>query len=203
MKNNTTCLIPVGVSNRHVHLSREHLEVLFGEGYDLTPLKELCQPGQFAAKEVIYLVGPKNGLQGVRIIGPVRNKTQVEISRTDSFAIGIKALIRESGKLTGTPGCVLVGPKGTVILDEGVIVAERHVHLAREQADDLGLKDGDRVSITLGGERSITYNNVLVRAGFGHEKEFHLDTDESNAAALNNSDAVEMMLPAREISLVG
>lgn len=196
--------IPVGVSNRHVHLSREHLEILFGEGYELTPIKELCQPGQYAAKEMLYIVGPKNGIQGVRIIGPVRNRTQVEISRTDSFALGVKAPIRESGDLNGTPGCVLVGPKGTVILDEGVVIAERHVHMSKEQAESMGLRDKDRVSITVEGSRSMTFNNVLVRAGYGHEKEFHLDTDEANASAINNGETVVLSVPvSKTISLVG
>lgn len=206
MTKNTSWQIPVGVSNRHVHLSREHLEILFGEGYNLTPMKDLGQPGQFAAKETLYIVGSKNGLQGVRIIGPIRNKTQIEISRTDSFALGVKAPLRESGNLPGTPGCVLVGPKGTVILDEGVIIAERHVHLSKEQAEEMGLHDKDRVNITIGGERSITYNKVLVRAGYGHEKEFHLDTDEANAASTNSGETVELVVSEskdKTISLVG
>jgi putative phosphotransacetylase len=186
--------IPVGVSNRHIHLTREHLEALFGEGYELTPLKELCQPGQYAAQETVYLVGPKNGIQGVRIIGPLRNITQVEIARTDSFSLGIKAPIRESGNIKGSPGCVLVGPKGTIILDEGVIIAERHIHLSKSQAQKMHLADKDRVSVIIDGERCLTFNNVLVRAGFAHEMEFHLDTDEANACTVNSGDAVEISI---------
>ena len=196
--------MPVGVSNRHIHLKREHLEALFGEGYELTPMKELCQPGQYAAKETVYLVGPKNGIQGVRIIVPLRNITQVEIARTDSFSLGIKAPIRESGNIQGSPGCVLVGPKGTIILDEGVIIAERHIHLSKAQAQKLKLRDKDRVSVIIDGGRSLTFNNVLVRAGFAHEMEFHLDTDEANACTINNGEPVEISIDMdNRINLVG
>lgn len=204
MANINNWQIPVGVSNRHIHLKREHLEALFGEGYELTPMKELCQPGQYAAKETVYLVGPKNGIQGVRIIGPLRNITQVEIARTDSFSLGIKAPIRESGNIQGSPGCVLVGPKGTIILDEGVIIAERHIHLSKAQAQKLKLRDKDRVSVIIDGGRSLTFNNVLVRAGFAHEMEFHLDTDEANACTINNGEPVEISIDMdNRMNLVG
>lgn len=174
--------VNIGLSNKHVHLSQEHLDVLFGEGHQLTPTKSLVQPGQFAAEEKVDIVGPKKTLAGIRVLGPVRPETQVELALTDARTIGIKAPVKESGKLEGTPGCKLVGPCGEVELDHGVIAALRHVHLNDEQAAEAGVKDGDWVSIKIEGERGLVFDNVLVRAGAKHEKEVHLDTDEGNAA---------------------
>ena len=174
--------VKIGLSNKHVHLSQEDLEPLFGPGYELTPSKPLVQPGQFAAEEKVDIVGPKRTLSGIRVLGPVRKETQVELALTDARTIGIKAPVRESGKLEGTPGCKLVGPCGEVELDHGVIAALRHVHLNDEQAKEAGVKDGDWVSIKIEGERGLTFDHVLVRAGAKHEREVHLDTDEGNAA---------------------
>ena len=174
--------VNIGLSNKHLHLSQEHLDILFGEGHQLTPTKPLVQPGQFAAEEKVDIVGPKKTLSGIRVLGPVRPETQVELALTDARTIGIKAPVRESGKLEGTPGCKLVGPCGEVELDHGVIAALRHVHLNDEQAAEAGVKDGDWVSIKIEGERGLIFDNVLVRAGAKHEKEVHLDTDEGNAA---------------------
>ncbi|MFR7990508.1 MAG: phosphate propanoyltransferase [Anaerovoracaceae bacterium] len=174
--------VKIGLSNKHVHLSQEDLETLFGPGYELTPSKPLVQPGQFAAEEKVDIVGPKRTLSGIRVLGPVRKETQVELALTDARTIGIKAPVRESGKLEGTPGCKLVGPCGEVELDHGVIAALRHVHLNDEQAKEAGVKDGDWVSIKIEGERGLTFDHVLVRAGAKHEREVHLDTDEGNAA---------------------
>lgn len=174
--------VNIGLSNKHLHLSQADLETLFGADHQLTPKKDLVQPGQFAAEETVDIVGPKKTLKGVRVLGPVRSETQVELALTDARSIGIKAPIRESGKLEGTPGCKLVGPCGEVDLDHGVIAALRHVHLNDEQAAEAGVKDGDWVSIKIEGERGLVFDNVLVRAGAKHEKEVHLDTDEGNAA---------------------
>lgn len=174
--------VNIGLSNKHVHLSQKDLDVLFGEGHQLTPTKDLVQPGQFASEEKVDIVGPKKTLTGIRVLGPVRPETQVELALTDARTIGIKAPVRESGKLEGTPGCKLVGPCGEVDLDHGVIAALRHVHLNDEQAAEAGVKDGDWVSIKIEGERGLIFDNVLVRAGAKHEKEVHLDTDEGNAA---------------------
>lgn len=174
--------VNIGLSNKHLHLSQADLETLFGADHQLTPKKDLVQPGQFAAEETVDIVGPKKTLKGVRVLGPVRPETQVELALTDARSIGIKAPIRESGKLEGTPGCKLVGPCGEVDLDHGVIAALRHVHLNDEQAAEAGVKDGDWVSIKIEGERGLVFDNVLVRAGAKHEKEVHLDTDEGNAA---------------------
>ena len=174
--------VKIGLSNKHVHLSQKDLDVLFGEGHELTPTKALVQPGQFAAEEKIDIVGPKNTIKGVRVLGPVRPETQVELALTDARGIGIKAPVRESGKLDGTPGCKLVGPCGEVELEKGVIAALRHVHLNDEQAAEAGVKDGEWVSIKIEGERGLVFDNVLVRAGAKHFAEVHLDTDEGNAA---------------------
>lgn len=174
--------VKIGLSNKHLHLCQEDLEKLFGKGYELTPTKPLVQPGQFACEEKVDIVGPKNTLKGIRVLGPVRPETQVELAMTDARAIGIKAPVRESGVLEGTPGCKLVGPAGEVEIDHGVIVALRHIHLSEEQAKEAGVKDKDIVSIKIEGERGLVFNNVLVRAGDKHEREVHLDTDEGNAA---------------------
>ena len=184
--------VKIGLSNKHLHLSKEHIEILFGKGHELTPTKPLVQPGQFACEEKVDIVGPKNTLKGIRVLGPARPETQVELAKraaqilsdamTDARTIGIKAPVRESGKLEGTPGCKIVGPCGEIEIDHGVIVALRHVHLNDEQAAEAGVKDGEFVSIKIEGERGLIFENVLVRAGAKHEREVHLDTDEGNAA---------------------
>lgn len=174
--------VKIGLSNKHLHLQKEHIEILFGKGHELTPTKPLVQPGQFACEEKVDIVGPKNTLKGIRVLGPARPETQVEVAMTDARTLGIKAPVRESGKLEGTPGCKIVGPCGEVEIDHGVIVALRHVHLSPAQAEEAGVKDKDIVSIKIEGERGLVFNNVLVRSGDAHEREVHLDTDEGNAA---------------------
>lgn len=176
----------VGLSNKHLHLRQEDIEILFGKGHTLTPAKALKQPGQYASEEKVDIVGPKGTLKGVRVLGPARPETQVELSMTDARTIGIAAPVRESGKLDGTPGVKLVGPEGEVVIDHGTIVALRHIHLSPEQAAEAGVKDKDIVKIKFEGERGVIFDNVLVRSGNGHECEIHLDTDEGNAAGLNN-----------------
>ena len=185
--------IPVGISNRHIHLSQADLDALFGAGYELTKMKDLSQPGQYACEEKVDIVGPKNTLKGIRVLGPARPETQVELALTDARGIGIKAPVRESGKLEGTPGCKLVGPCGEVELDHGVMVALRHVHLNEEQAAEAGVVDKEMVSVRVGGERGLVFDNVLIRSGAGHEREIHLDTDEGNAAGLKNDVEVEIL----------
>ena len=174
--------VKIGISNKHVHLSQEALEFLYGAGHQLTPIKDLVQPGQFASEERVDVVGPKGTLKGLRILGPVRKKTQVELSMTDARTIGITAPIRESGKLEGTPGCTLVANGKELVIDHGVIVAWRHIHLDPEEAKEAGVKDGDIVSVKIEGERGLTFDNVLVRSGEKHKREAHFDTDEGNAA---------------------
>ncbi len=174
--------VKIGISNKHLHLSAEHIDILFGKGHQLTPIKPLTQPGQFACDEKVDIIGPKGTIKGLRVLGPARKETQVELAMTDARGIGLKPPIRESGNLAGTPGCKIIGPCGEVEIDHGVIIALRHVHLNDAQAAEAGVKDGDWVSVKIEGERGLTFDHVLVRAGVKHEREVHLDTDEANAA---------------------
>lgn len=185
--------VPVGVSNRHVHLTKEDLEALFGPGYQLTVKKELSQPGQFAAEETVNLIGPKRSIPNVRILGPIRPQTQVEISMTDSFTLGITAPVRDSGNLKDTPGIIIEGPKGRIEIKEGVIVAQRHLHLHDSEAQKLGLKDQDYVQAKVDGPRGLIFDQVLVRVGPKFKMDLHLDMDEANAAGLKNGDLVTII----------
>ena len=185
--------VTVGVSGRHVHLCQTDLEALFGPGYELTPIKELSQPGQFAAKETVTLVGPKGVIERVRVLGPVRSATQVEVLRGDTFKLGTPACVRMSGKLDGTPGITLAGPKGTVTIPQGLIVAARHIHMTCDDAAARGLHDGEVVSIALGGERGGRLDNVVVRANNSSALDCHLDTEEANAFGIKNGSEVEII----------
>lgn len=185
--------VPVASSARHVHLCRADVERLFGAGYRLQRLKDLSQPGQFACKEQVTVVGPRGQLERVRVLGPERKATQVEVSLTDTFGLGIKAPVRMSGKTQGTPGCKLVGPAGSIELSEGVIVAARHLHLSAAQAARFGLRDGQSVRLRAEGERATVLENVIVRAGDGHDMEVHIDTDEANAIAMAGSTMMEIL----------
>lgn len=182
--------VPVGVSNRHVHLSAEDLAILFGEGHNLTPIKDLSQPGQFASDEVVSIIGPKGRIDKVRILGPVRKQTQVEISRTDSFVLGVKPPVRDSGDLKNSPGIIIEGPKGKVEIKEGVICAQRHLHLHPEEAEKLGLKDKEYISVRVEGERGLVFDHVFVRVHPQFAMDLHIDIDEANAAGLSTGDLV-------------
>ncbi|MBE3571745.1 MAG: phosphate propanoyltransferase [Moorella humiferrea] len=197
--------VPVGVSGRHVHLTKEHFQILFGPGQELTKIRDLVQPGEFAAKETVTIVGPKGVLEKVRIIGPLRSYSQVELSRTDSFKLGVNPPVRDSGDHHNSPGCVLIGPAGVVTLTQGVIIALRHIHIPTNEARRYGLKDKDRVNVQVGGERGLIFQNVLVRVHPNYRLEFHVDTDEANACLLNNEDIVQVLDPAgeRALSMVG
>ena len=186
--------IPIGVSNKHIHLSRKDMDALFGEGSELTPIKDLGQPGQYAYAETVAVRGPKGEFGRVRVLGPLRNESQVELSKTDARSIGIKAPIRESGVLDGTPGVELVGPKGSVMLDKGAIVALRHIHMTPEIAKEWGVKDKDIVDVKVnGGERAGVLGNVLIRVSDKYALEMHVDTDEANACCLDNNDTVTII----------
>ena len=185
--------IDVGVSNRHLHLSKGDLYILFGQGYELKKMKNLVQPNQYAAKETVDLIGSKGELKKVRVLGPVRDKTQVEISKSDSFKLGLEVPIRESGVLDLTPGIVLKGPKGEITLKEGVIVAHRHIHMPKYIADLNGYKDKEMVGIETFGKRKLIFYNVLLRVGEEMRKEFHLDLDEANAADIKTGDKVRII----------
>ena len=175
----------VETSARHVHVTREALNILFGEGYELTVKKMLSQPGQYASAERIDVVGPKKTLSGVSILGPVRPETQVELSLTDARSIGIAAPVRESGQIAGSGACKLVGPKGEVEISEGVIVAKRHIHMTKADAAEFGVVDKQIVSVKVdSADRSLIFGDVVVRMSDSYALAMHIDTDESNAAGM-------------------
>jgi acetate kinase len=176
--------IPIEVSAHHVHLCRADTETLFGPGYELTLLTDLSQPGQYACKETVNLVGPRGRVEGVRILGPARSQTQVEIAMTEEFRLGIKAPIRASGDLEGSPGITLEGPQGTVDLDQGVICSVRHIHMPPQDALSFGVRDRDVCMVRVEGERTIIFGDVLVRVNPDYRLAMHLDTDEANAAGI-------------------
>ena len=173
----------VETSARHVHVTQEHLEILFGKGYELTKKKDLSQPGQYACEERVTVVGPKKELKGVSILGPVRKATQVELSLTDARSIGVSAPVRESGDVAGSGACKIVGPKGEIEISEGVIAAKRHIHATPEDAKALGVENGEIVSVKLDTDgRSLIFGDVVVRVSDSYALAMHIDTDESNAA---------------------
>jgi putative phosphotransacetylase len=174
----------VETSARHLHVTREHLEALFGKGAELTHKKDLSQPGQFASEERVEIKGPKNSLKGVSILGPVRPATQVELSATDARSLGFRAPIRESGDIAGSPGCTIIGPAGEVEISEGVIVAKRHLHLTPADAKELGLADKDIIYVKIDTEgRRAILGDVVCRVSDKYAKAMHIDTDESNAVS--------------------
>ena len=186
-------VVPVGVSARHIHLTQEHVEALFGEGYQLTKKKGLMG-GQFASNETVTIVGLKlRAIENVRILGPVRSKSQVEISATDALRLGVKAPIRESGNSAGSAAIAVVGPKGAIYLNEGCIVAKRHIHMAPQDAMAAGVHDGDIVSVKADNERGTTFNNVQIRVDDSFTLEMHIDTDEANAAKIATGDTVRII----------
>lgn len=185
--------IPVGISNRHVHLTQQDLDELFGSNHQLTAFKKLSQPGEYASQEVVTLVGPRGVLEGVRILGPPRSYSQIEISMTDAYRIGLRPPVRDSGELAGTPGIAIVGQKGAQALKEGVILAARHIHMSPAQAKELGVQKGDKVLVYVNGKRGCILENVLIRV---HEKfvlEMHIDTDEANCSLIKNGDEVHIV----------
>jgi len=186
-------MVPLGVSARHVHLTQEHVEVLFGTGYQLTKKKELMG-GQYACNEIVTIVGLKlRALEGVRVLGPVRKQSQVEISATDAVKLGVKAPIRESGDLSGSAPIVIVGPRGAVHLEEGCIIAQRHIHMAPKDALAAGVQDQDEVSVKAENERGTVFNHVKIRVDDSFTLEMHIDTDEANAANIITGQTVTLI----------
>ncbi|MBO5363688.1 MAG: phosphate propanoyltransferase [Clostridia bacterium] len=174
--------VPVGVSNRHIHLTKADLETLFGAGYELTPIKDLSQPGQYACKETLTIVGPSmRPIENVRVLGPLRKASQVEISMTDSYVLKVKPPVRESGNLAGSAPIRIVGPKGVVELQEGCIIANRHIHMSPAEATQFGVKDFDRVTVDVNGPRRTRWYDVQVRVHKDFRLEMHVDTDDANA----------------------
>ena len=186
--------VPVGVSNRHIHLTREHVETLFGKGYNLTKIKDLSQPGQYACKETLTIVGPSmRAIEGVRVLGPERKRSQVEISRTDSFTLKVKPPVRESGDLNGSAPITIIGPKGIVTLDEGCIIANRHIHMSEQEGAAFGVKDGQYCDVELYGERKSLFYDVQIRVHKDFRLEMHIDTDDANAAGVGNGAMVKLI----------
>lgn len=186
--------IPIGISNRHIHLSFNHIEALFGPGYKLQKWRDLYQPGEFACREKVILVGPKGKIKEVRVLGPARAKTQVELLRGDAIRLGIEAPVRDSGNLFGTPGITIVGPRGIVRLDYGVIIAQRHVHMNPREADLFGVKNGELIRVRIPGARAIVFEEVLVRVKDSFRLELHLDIEEANAALVKRGMLAELVM---------
>lgn len=180
--------IPIGVSNRHIHLKKEHVAQLFGENYELKVKKELSQPGEFAAEETVTIKTEKSEIAKVRILGPIRSVTQLEISKTDAFHLGINPPIRPSGKIEGTPGIKIIGPNGEITVEEGVIIAERHIHMTPTDAKTYEVEDGQYVRVKVEGERALEFHKVLIRVKDTYALDMHIDTDEANAAGLKTGD---------------
>lgn len=193
-----TKFVPAGVSARHVHLSREDLDRLFGPGYTLHPCKALSQPGQFAAAEKVSVAGPRGELASVRVLGPVRGQTQVELTFSETKKLGIPGQIRMSGDVDNTPGCILKGPTGQLAIPQGVIVPARHLHLSPQQAACYGLQNGQAVSLRMSGPRAGVLEQVICRVGEGHDLEVHLDTDEANALCVTDGGLLELVCPETE-----
>lgn len=180
-----TIKVPVEVSARHCHLSKESLETLFGVGYELKILKQLTQPSDFASQETIDIQFGVQRIERVRVVGPTRNQTQIEISKTDAFFLGINPPLRLSGNLEGSSAVILKGPKGQVELKEGLIIARRHIHCSAKEAKEIGLKQGQLVSVEIKGDRATTFHSIEVRTGENYKLCLHLDADEGNAAGIN------------------
>lgn len=186
-------LVPIGVSARHIHLTQEHVEILFGEGYQLTKKKELMG-GQFASNETVTIVGLKlRAIENVRVLGPVRKASQVEVSATDAIRLGIKVPVRESGNVAGSAPIAVVGPKGAIYLNEGCIVAMRHIHMSPKDARAAGVQDGQIVSVKADNERGTIFNHVKIRVDESFTLEMHIDTDEANACQIATGQTVSII----------
>jgi putative phosphotransacetylase len=185
--------IHIGVSARHIHLSQKHIELLFGQGYILNEFKALSQPGQFAADEVVSVQGPKGRMDKIRILGPARGDTQLEISRTDSFVLGVNPPLRQSGDINGTPGIKVIGPAGSVDLEHGVIVAARHIHFHTSDGLVWGITDKQMLKVKLSGERPLVLENVIARVSDQFALDLHIDTDEANAAGVRTDEYAEIV----------
>jgi len=186
-------MVPIAASNRHIHLSPAHVERLFGRGYQLTKLKDLSQPNQYAAKETVTLIGPKGKVQNVRVLGPARGSTQVEVSLFDGFTLGAKPPIRNSGDIKGSEPITIQGPRGQITINEGLICAARHIHMHTNDGELFGVQDGDLVQVKVDGVRGVIFTNVLIRVSPKYKLEMHIDLDEANAAGIKNGQLGEVI----------
>jgi len=180
-------------------VSQDHVEALFGPNYQLKPFKDLMQPGQFAAYETVKITGPKGEIDRVRVLGPERGETQLEISGTDQFILGIKVPVRESGRLEGTPGIQISGPAGEITIERGVVRALRHIHMQPSEADSMRIRNGEKISVRLVGDRSTICEGVLIRATETSALEMHIDTDEANSAGLPAESMGQMLVPVMNV----
>lgn len=187
-------LVPIGISARHIHLSKSHIEALFGPGYELQVMKDLTQPGQYAAMETVAVVGPRGSFDKVRILGPARKESQLEISMTDAFKLGISAPVRESGNIDGTPGVKVIGPQGEVELERGVIIAARHIHFHTSDAARWGIQDKQVLKVKTMGSRPLIFEDVIARVSESFALDMHIDTDEGNAAGVKTGDFAEIII---------
>ena len=186
--------IPVGVSARHAHVTQEHLEILYGAGHQLTVYAPLYQPGAFAANETVTIVGKRmRAIEAVRILGPVRDYSQVEVAQTEAIRLGLNPPIRDSGDLVGAEPITLIGPAGSVYLEEGAICATRHIHMTPKDAESLGIREDELLKVHFRGERALTLENVRPKISEGYVLQMHLDTDDSNAAGLKGGEPVEIV----------
>lgn len=187
-------IVPIEISARHIHLSESHLYELFGKNYELTVYKKISQPDQFSANETVTIKNGENTIENVRIVGPVRNETQLEISKTDARRMGIDAPVRLSGDIENTPSCIVMGPKGEINIGKGVIIAKRHLHISEFDAKKFNLKNNDIISIKISGERALTFDYVIVRSRAKQDElAFHIDTDEANAGDIKTGDFGEII----------
>ncbi|WP_370872851.1 phosphate propanoyltransferase [Robertmurraya andreesenii] len=185
--------VPVSISARHLHLQQEHVEVLFGKGHELSKFKEISQPGQYACNEKVTLKGPKGTIENVRVLGPLRKQTQIEISRTDARKLGISPPVRNSGNLAGSEAITLIGPKGTILLEEGCIIADRHIHMTPQDARDFGVKDKQKVSVLVEGEKGGVMGQVTIRVNERYALDMHIDTDDANAFDLKGNEWLKII----------
>lgn len=185
--------IPIEISGRHVHLSKESVDILFGEGYELTAKRELSQPGQYLCNEKVTLIGPKGTFHNVAVLGPTRASTQVEISKTDSRSLGIKAPVRESGDIKGSASIAISGEKGLLLIQEGVIVAKRHLHITPKDAKKFQVKDKENIGIEIKSDRTMIFKDVVVRVNENYRTRIHMDYDEGNACSLENGTTAKII----------
>uniref|UniRef100_UPI00406BF7E2 phosphate propanoyltransferase n=1 Tax=Psychrobacillus sp. FSL H8-0483 TaxID=2921389 RepID=UPI00406BF7E2 len=190
--------IPIAVSARHVHLSPQHVEALFGKGYELTKKADLSQPNQFAANETVVIAGPKGSIERVRVLGPARSLTQAEVSWTDAMKLGVNPPLRESGDIEGSGAFTIIGPKGSLFLEEGLIIAQAHIHMATADAARFNVQNGECVSVEVNGVRPIAYRNVKIRVSDRYRLEMHIDTDEANAGFISKG-AIGRLMKSGEV----